>query len=370
MSQEKTPVLGTGYVPLGQDTSQAFHIYGFEWTPSQVRFFFDGIQTGTLAYASSDHNHNELNIWLTSIAAHDLGVPVSTPGVAEFDYFRYYEQNAYYIDNGDPGYTEFNGGWADSALPGWRRPNNVSGNSRYSFWSNAAARWTPNLASAGLYQVYVYQVVNPASDPAARIDVVANGSTTTTYINYQLGQSGWTSLGTYFFQAGTGGYLQNTISNNPSLNTAIRADAVKFVKVAQTNDITIDNGQAGYAEFSGGWADSALPGSNGSGTRYSFFGNAFARWTPSIAVSGDYQIYIYKIVHSASDPNAKIDVVSTGPGTTNFVNYQQGVSSWVPIGTSAFYFQNGAGGYVQNTISYNPALNTAIRTDAVKFVRR
>jgi beta-glucanase (GH16 family) len=99
-----------GHVWLGgkrtttPDLSADFHIYGCEFTPSTVTFYFDGKLVRTL-----DVTHvkvkgvmvpfelGDQNIWLTAIASPLGGTSAvdesQLPGTAEFDYVRFFEKN-------------------------------------------------------------------------------------------------------------------------------------------------------------------------------------------------------------------------------------------------------------------------------------
>lgn len=77
----------------GPDLSADFHVYGAEFTPAAVRFFFDGAPMHMIDVAAVPHF--EQHIWLTSIAAW-LGRTTSVedsalPETALFDWVRYYE---------------------------------------------------------------------------------------------------------------------------------------------------------------------------------------------------------------------------------------------------------------------------------------
>jgi beta-glucanase (GH16 family) len=86
------------------DLSQDFHIFGCEFTPTTVKFYFDGalVQTVDVTKAvkkdgtSVDFELGDQNIWLTSIAD-PRGGPTQIddsllPAVAEFDYVRFFEK--------------------------------------------------------------------------------------------------------------------------------------------------------------------------------------------------------------------------------------------------------------------------------------
>lgn len=69
-----------------------FHVIGCEFTPTQVRYFFDGAVIQTVN--ATQFPHNDLNIWLTSVAA-SLGGTTNVddsllPNLAEYDYARFF----------------------------------------------------------------------------------------------------------------------------------------------------------------------------------------------------------------------------------------------------------------------------------------
>lgn len=73
-----------------------FHVFGCEFTPSLIRYFCDGALVQTVD--ATQFPHNDLNVWLTSIAA-PLGGTTSVddtklPASAQFDYVRYFAPRA------------------------------------------------------------------------------------------------------------------------------------------------------------------------------------------------------------------------------------------------------------------------------------
>lgn len=76
------------------DLSADFHVYGAEFTPRAVRFYFDGAPVHWIDVAAVPHF--EQHVWLTSIAAW-LGKTMSVedaalPETALFDWVRYYQR--------------------------------------------------------------------------------------------------------------------------------------------------------------------------------------------------------------------------------------------------------------------------------------
>ncbi|MBI3560577.1 MAG: hypothetical protein HY080_02525 [Gammaproteobacteria bacterium] len=85
-------------------------------------------------------------------------------------------------------------------------------------------RWTPLLAKASSYGVYVWYVANSSNATAAPYRIVHQGVTTAVSKN-QTGNGGqWVLLGTYSFNATGGEYVELTNAKG-----RVSADAVKFV---------------------------------------------------------------------------------------------------------------------------------------------
>jgi beta-glucanase (GH16 family) len=223
-SDGSTTSIGRANAPTTFDSSAGWHVYGFNWTESQVQLYIDGSLVRSISYPPSTDTHDYLNVWLTSIG-YEAVDDSRLPATAQFDYLRYYQRD-YYVDNDTPasyGYTE-TGTWQDSSLPGFT----VGTTSRYSTGAGATARWQPTLHAAGTYQVYLYKIVNPGGDPNATAAVaVAGGGGASTALNFSSGSTGWLSLGTFAFPSGSG----NSVTLTAGADYA-RADAVKFVRVS------------------------------------------------------------------------------------------------------------------------------------------
>ncbi|MER7283557.1 glycoside hydrolase family 16 protein [Dactylosporangium sp. NPDC000244] len=216
---------GTTYNSSTVDTRD-WHTYGLDWSETSAKFYVDGVLAYTAPYLPSDWTHDYTNIWLTSIAYGSVPDAAKLPATVQFDYVKYWQKD-YYVDNDGPaayGYSE-TGTWSASTLTGFT----VASPTRYSACGSAGntATWRPNLRASGDYQVYYYKLAATNSDPATRLDVTHGGTVSTTTVNGTTGSSGWVSLGTYAFAAGTAGSVQLTSSGTG----CARADAVKFVRV-------------------------------------------------------------------------------------------------------------------------------------------
>jgi hypothetical protein len=88
-----------------------------------------------------------------------------------------------------------------------------------------------------------------------------------------------------------------------------------------------------------------------------------ASWRPNLRAAGTYEVFVYQIVHSGSDVNARYDLVHDGSTSTSFRNGTTGTTGWTSLGSH--YFPTGTAGYLKVTSSGSGCA----RADAVKFVR-
>jgi beta-glucanase (GH16 family) len=72
------------------DASQ-WHTYGFEWSESTIKFYVDGNLNKIADYSSKDFAHDDINIWLTAMAASWTGND-QEKSVGRYDYFRFYKR--------------------------------------------------------------------------------------------------------------------------------------------------------------------------------------------------------------------------------------------------------------------------------------
>lgn len=68
-----------------------WHTYGFEWTENAVTFYVDGKMTHSAPYAATQFEHDNLNIWITAMAAEWTGTDQEN-SAAEYDYVRFYSK--------------------------------------------------------------------------------------------------------------------------------------------------------------------------------------------------------------------------------------------------------------------------------------
>jgi hypothetical protein len=93
------------------------------------------------------------------------------------------------------------------------------------------AMWTPNLPATGTWQVYVFVPSQHGTTTNARYRVDHQGIQTTVSLNQNNYYNVWVSLGTYSFNAGTGGDVFLGDETYETTTHDIAFDAVKWVWV-------------------------------------------------------------------------------------------------------------------------------------------
>jgi hypothetical protein len=115
----------------------------------------------------------------------------------------------------------FTGGWCLSAAT-----DSFGANSLYSCNGTATYRWTPTMATAATYDVYVWWSSHVNRSTTVPLTVVNSGAPVTRTFNQRIGGGQWVLHGRYAFAAGTTGYVEVS-----SVNGQAAADAVRFVPV-------------------------------------------------------------------------------------------------------------------------------------------
>ena len=137
---------------------------------------------------------------------------------------------------------------------------------------------------------------------------------------------------------------------------------------ASSDLLIIDNGDPGYTE-NPAWTSSSIKGYNGTSTRVTGGVGHTASWAPAAGtVQGHYKVSLYKVKRptASDDPNVKIDIVHGGQTDTRHLDFTQGESGWVELGTFAF---DGTGSEYVRMTKITTLGNTFIHADAVKFER-
>ncbi|MFX3635850.1 MAG: cellulase N-terminal Ig-like domain-containing protein [Candidatus Pristimantibacillus sp.] len=259
------------------------------------------------------------------------------------------------LDDTDAVYT---GAWSSSSFnsgyygSGYKHVSSGDGSSK--------ARWTPDIAVSGNYKVY-YWLPNGYTDRATNVPLTIsyrNGSEVHS-VNQQAVGGSWVLLGKYFFEQGTGGYVEMT---NQANNSVVIADAVKF-EYADVQDIVLDDNDAA---ITGTWdASSFYPNSHEGSYRTTAAGtgSSSVKWTPNILTAGHYNVY-YWLPNGFTDrsTNAPYKVLSSEGVTEYSINQQVAGGQWKLLGTH--YFEMGTAGYIELT---NLANQSWVVADAVKL---
>lgn len=107
----------------------------------------------------------------------------------------------------------------------------------YSYTSGAvqgkSATWTPNIARAGNYRVYVWYPQGSNRYSASPYTVYYSGGSRTYTVNQTTSGGQWNLLGTHPFETGTSGRITLTNQGVPS-DKIVVADAVRFEEVLET----------------------------------------------------------------------------------------------------------------------------------------
>ncbi|WP_410793302.1 family 16 glycosylhydrolase [Kribbella sp. C-35] len=300
-----------GGVYRGPDSSDGYHVYGFEWTPSQVRYFIDGQLTRVLPKPGP---HGLQNIWLTTLGFTAPVDETDLPGETAWDYFRYYapvqpdadvSAGTVVVDNGTPQYVE-TGTWTDDVTDGHHQTFGFQNKDvRRTDDPTASATWRPQLPAEQSYEVFVW---NPSflhtGQKAARYTVSHDGGQTAAVVNQDSAGQQWVSLGAYRMTPGRGQGVR--VTSDPAGSGTLRADAVKFVPA-----VVVDNDQTGYSE-QGTWrSSSSVTGWRGQDTRWSGDPAATARWAPTLPHSTTYDVYAW-IPDGRQDSEIRVGVSDPG----------------------------------------------------------
>ena len=337
-TQYTNPV--SGYVPGTLDglylrnitatgaSSTGFSILGYDSTHRVSGVSVEDVTLGGHQILSSSQVTTNAYVDPITFSATELSHPEPTDGV---------------VAVGDTGFST-TGSWNSSTLTGFN-----GGPTLYSHTDGSTATWTPALASAGYYTVYVRYPYDDNSTLAANYTVQYAGGSQSFAVD-QTGLAGiWRSLGTYPFAAGSLGSVTVTSAG------ITRADAVRFEPA-----IIVDNTDAGFTK-TGTWNSSTLTGFNQSSTLYATGGGATATWTPTLPTTGRYAVYVWFPSYSNSDTAAQYTVTSADGSTGVTVDQTKYAGKWRSLGI--FNFDAGTSGQVKLTSSN---LNT--RADAAYFV--
>ena len=149
------------------------------------------------------------------------------------------------VDDTDPGWTTtgtwtqgtYSGGWNDTYWYCYNRKTS----------STATSTWTPNLPTAGTYDVYCWYTSGSNRTAKVTYRIYYSGGSTTKSLSQRSNGSQWVLLASGLpFDAGTGGYVMfNNVTGEANDSYVIIADAIKWVRVGgDTAPPTVPTGLA------------------------------------------------------------------------------------------------------------------------------
>jgi hypothetical protein len=143
-----------------------------------------------------------------------------------------YQNHEVVLDNDDAGVT-YTGAWLNDTSTSKYYENGINNSGvRYRYATTggattATARYTPNIPTADFYPVYCW---TPTPDNRQRVRqtyrVVHSGGTALVPVDHRIVGNGWIWLGSYYFQAGSSGYVE--IINQSPDSGVVLADAIRF----------------------------------------------------------------------------------------------------------------------------------------------
>ncbi len=149
------------------------------------------------------------------------------------------------VDNTDSGFTVLLQSWST----GTSAAGHYGADYRYRDTTGAGVtpagevEWRPNLPQAGTYQVAIYYPQGPNRANNAPFTVHYASGSQTFAVNQQAGGGQWNVLGSFAFNAGTGGSV--SLSSNANASVVI-ADAVQFTLASATVNLTMAASPAGW----------------------------------------------------------------------------------------------------------------------------
>ncbi len=130
------------------------------------------------------------------------------------------------VDNAASSGVIVTGGWARVySTPGFYGPNLL--HDANSGKGGKSVRFTPTLPSAGTYQVYGRWVNSATHASNTPFTITHAAGSVTVNVDQRTNGGVWVLLGTYAFNAGTGG---NVLISNTGTTSTVIADAVRFVR--------------------------------------------------------------------------------------------------------------------------------------------
>jgi hypothetical protein len=273
------------------------------------------------------------------------------------------------VDDLDEGFS-VQGQWHQSGAV-----DKYAGSSLHTNSIGSLARWTPMLPVSGTYDVYAWWSAEAPwggiydRDSEADYIISHAGGTSVVIVDQDQDSGQWVLLGRFPFSAGTEGYV--AVVRDSDNGVATSADAVRFVEIPQNSpvEVIVDDLDEGFSVL-GHWQQSGAVDGYEDGSVHTNSIGSSARWTPTLPVSGMYDVYAWWSAKApwggTYDRDSEADYVISHAGGISTVVVDQDLNSgqWVLLGRFAFFA--GTEGYV--AVVRDSANGVATSADAVRFV--
>ena len=149
------------------------------------------------------------------------------------------------VDNSDSGFTVLSQTWTTGTSAAGHYGADYRYRNTTGFDGSPAGEveWRPNLPQAGTYQVAIYYPAGTNRANNAPFTVHYASGSQTLAVNQQAGGGQWNVLGSFAFNAGTGGSV--SLSSNANASVVI-ADAVQFTLASSTVNLTMAVSSTGW----------------------------------------------------------------------------------------------------------------------------
>lgn len=242
-------------------------------------------------------------------------------GVQRFEESIYLaKESGIIIDNTDSKCT-FDSAWTTSTTASGYYGTNYAHDGSSGADASKWVKWTPNITSAGNYDIYMRWTENANRPDAAPVEIAYNGGVDNSKtINETINGGKWVLIGNYNLAAGTSNYVKLLASDSGYTI----ADAVKFVQSDAWNVVNDD-----LNNYTNGWSTT---GSGGSATQNSGY---------VTVVDSDGSNYYFINKNNFIPPTGaftfEVRAKANAAGTTNEITVRSGlytVSLFLPYGTS------------------------------------
>jgi len=267
--------------------------------------------------------------------------------------------------------ASFTGSWAtDSYAFNYNGLNNT----RTSTNNGNTVKWTPNFASAGSYEVLVwnpsfYQVLtNPVIADARSAQYLvnaANGPNLPTSVDQLYAGQQWVSLGTFAFNAGTSGNVGLTVTNAVT-NGIYRAGAVVFRAITNAPAAPANlSAVPGYGQIAltwsvpMGWSSINVKRATVSGGPYTTITNVSGfGFTDTVVSNGSAYFYVVSATNTFGEGANSTEIAAIPPATMAYYDFTTGTNGWIVVDGIWNWFSSATSpsGYVYEETSTNEAL--------------